>query len=238
MSQGNLSQKRIDAAIRKSLSQTKYRRGESLIGKRQMPAKQAFRKRPGSTEGVVGGVLVAGPQGPERKKWDVSVGSTLVANASPYILSLTNGIAQGTNVGNRVGDRIKCKALDLEMNVTAQGTTTGFVDVMLVWDKQPNNTIASVSDVLTFTNTNLTFGNISNLERFQVLRREQINFDQASKLSECVKWHMPLDMATRFPSAAGWPITNDLLVVAVSGGAAGTNGANIAYIARLTFTDE
>jgi len=239
MSQTNLSQKRIEAAIRKSLAQTKYTRSQSLIGKRSSKKTPVVR-RANKQEGVVNGVVVSGSQGPERKKWDVNQGFASVGTSAPYINSLCNNIAQGTGQANRIGDRIQVKSVDIEFNLTAfSATAPTFLDVALVWDKQPDGTIAGVTDIFVTGTTNLTFGSIANLERFQVLKRQSFSFDQAGALSSPLKWHQSCDMAVRFAQAAGWPQTNDLLIVALCPGVTGgTSGANIAYVARVSFTDE
>lgn len=237
----NLSQKRIAAAISKSLSQVKYKRGESLIGKRSMPKKKAF-VRANKTSGVLSGVIVDGPQGPERKKWDVNVGFTAVGTAAPYITSILNNIQQGTDANNRIGDRIHVKAVDFQFNnVASSSAAPTFMDIFLVWDKQPDRTIASVTDIFNTGTTNLTYQNIINLERFQIMKRERINMDSGAGLSTTTTWHQSCEMATRYggTSSPFWPTTNDLLVVALCPGVAGgTSGAQISFTARVTFTDE
>lgn len=246
---GNMSSANLGKALKRVasvISKSKGRRQSSIERLRGMrtvvPNKRmsSVVRRANKQEGVVGGVVVSGSQGPERKKWDVNQGFASVGTSAPYINSLCNNIAQGTNVGNRIGDRIQVKAVDIEFNLTCfSGTAPTFLDVCLVWDKQPDGTIAAVTDIFVSPTTNLTFGTIANLERFQVLKREQISFDSADKLATTLKWHQSCDMAVRFASAAGWPQTNDLLIVALCPGVTGgTSGANIAYVARVSFTDE
>lgn len=195
----------------------------------------------GKISGVIRGKVVDGPQGPERKKLDVSVGFTAVGNSAPYLTSLLNNLGQGTDANNRIGDRILVKGMDFQFNITAfSATAPTFIDVFLVWDKQPDGTICSVTDIFNTGTTNLTYQNIQNLERFVVLRRHRTHMDSGVGLSDLVTWHIDLDASTRFPgSTPGYPKTNDYLVVGLCGGiVGGVSGSNLAYTCRVTYTDE
>lgn len=204
------------------------------------PAPQRKFRRAKKGEGVVGGVLVSGPQGPERKKWDVNVASTNVFGTTPYITSLLNNIAPGTGSTNRIGDRVKVKGVDLEFNIAVVNTNAPvYADFFLVWDKAPDATITTPAVIFASSATNLTFGNIDNLERFQVLKRQSVNLDAAMAQSAIIKWHLAADFTSRFPAATGWPSTNDLLVVVLCPGVSGNTGSiNMAFVARTSFTDE
>lgn len=195
----------------------------------------------GKISGVIRGKVVDGPQGPERKKLDISVGSTGVGTTVPYLTSLLNNLGQGTDANNRVGDRILVKGMDFQFNFAAvQSTAVSYLDMFLVWDKQPDGTICSVTDIFNTNTTNLTYQNIQNLERFVVLRRTRIHLDSGCGLSDIATWHIDLDASTRFPgSTPGYPKTNDYLVVGLSPGVLGGNGGvNLSFTCRVTYTDE
>lgn len=220
------------------------------LAKQRIPKGQARQMLSNASKmsAVVGGVVVGGPQGPERKKFDNNVTATNVLTGTPYIASLTATIAEGTGLANRVGAQIHHKAIDVELNCTlavgASATliTSGaaFMDVFLVWDKQPDGAVPTAATVLQSAATNLTFSNVINLERFVILKRESVELDLASCLGKVIRWHQPLDCASRFNDATASPATNDFYILAVSpSAAAGTTGINpqIAYVARVTFTD-
>lgn len=194
-------------------------------------------------------MAVDGPQGPERKKFDNPVPATAVNSTTPYIGSMTAAIAEGTGISNRIGGRIHLKAFDMEMNLTmVNGSSTSvvggnpvFADVCLVWDKQPDGALPAVSSIFVSTNTNLTFSNLNNLERFVILKRENVELDLSSAQGTIIKWHQPLELATRYGDATNNPVTNDLYVVVISPSpvaATGVNSLSIAYLGRITFTDE
>jgi len=237
----NSALKRIKSALatgkgKRQSSMDRLRSIRTVVPNKRM----SVTRRANKLEGTFNGVVVSGSQGPEIKKWDVNQGFASVGTSAPYINSLCNNIAQGTNVGNRVGDRIHVKGVDVVFDITAfSAAAPSFVDLFLVWDKQPDGTIAAASDIFTSTTTNLTFGTIANLERFEVKRRERINMDSGVGLSAAPKWHLSAEMAVRYASAAGWPQTNDLLIVALCPGTTGgTSGINLSYSARVHFTDE
>jgi len=207
--------------------------------------KRAFIRPRAGTSAVVKGVVVSGPLGPERKKFDSSQGVTGVNTAAPFVLSLLNGINEGTSVNQRVGQRIHVKALDLNIQCSAGSTLTlgtgpQFLDAIIVWDKQPNEATATASQIFQNASTNLTFLNTQNLERFQVLKRVRINFDIAGSASYAGEFHIPCEMGARYSDASGTsPNTNDLVFVALSNNVASAGDfPGFQFNWRITFTDE
>lgn len=239
-SQGkSISETRIANAIARSLSQTKYKRNQSLVGKRNSAAPTMRKlKKQGKIEGVINGVATGGPDGPERKKQDLYQTNTAVGATAPFITSLYYNISQGTQSNQRVGDRITIKSVDFEANVTQySGTGTSFIDVFLVWDKEPGGTITSASQIFSASNTNLTFTAVGQTDRFVILRREQIAMD-SSNLAKSIKWHQPCDLGVKYLDAAGYPQSNDLLIVALCPGTVGgASGTNINFICRSSYID-
>lgn len=240
----SLSKKRIDAAIAKSLSQAKFHRGQSLIGKRSSMS-AAKRAVASSTSGakVVRGTLVGGPQGPERKKYETSnTGGVVVTAANPYVQSLTNGIAQGTGVSNRIGDRIHVKGIDIQFQANSSATLAAgapaFCDVFMILDTQPNGATPASNVIFENNNTNLTYLELGVLERFKVLKRERLNFDIAGSQSTVWTWHQSCDLAIRFDTATGSPQSNDIYVCALSPAANAATETVLSYICRLSFSDE
>lgn len=245
----NSNLKRVANAIANS----KGKRQSSMDRLRSMrtfvPNKR-MAKMSNKQEGVISGVVVSGSQGPERKKYDNLVATPQAVNTgAPYIASLTSGIAEATTIAGRIGGRIHIKAIDAEINVgcTVGSTVTApqgnqvYIDVMCVWDKQPDGSVPSAGAVFVSTTTNLTLGNVNNLERFQVLRRERISMDVASGLSQIIKWNVPCEAAVRFGDSTGSPQTNDFYIMALSPNAAASTSTIapvISYLARVHYTDE
>lgn len=196
-------------------------------------------------EGVRFGKATSGTMAPEIKNFDNNVAATSVVAGTPYIASMTAGIAEGTTLGNRVGGKIFIKSFDLEGNITVTlngagiGSPSAFIDVFCVWDKQPDGALPAIGAIFTSTNTNLTFGNVGQTERFVILRRERIVLDEAQRMGANFVWHVPLALATKFPDATQVPNTNDIYVCALSPNtvAAGSYTPNLAFTGRVKFTD-
>jgi len=198
-------------------------------------------------EGVVRGVATSGTMGPELKIVDNVQAFVNVTSAAPYIASMSSGIAEGVANGQRIGQKCLFKSLDVLLNIQAVPgatvtalTAPAFLDVLVVWDKQPDQTTPAVGTILTTSASNLTFGNTGQTERFVVLRRERYCFDLNTGMSATGKWHVPLSLSAKFPDATAPPNTNDVYIVAVSPNAA--PGATIivpqiSFEARLKFTD-
>jgi len=208
-----------------------------------IPVRPRLRTPKGSREGVLNGRATSGTSSPEIKNADVAIAMTPVS-ATPTIESLTDAIAEGTTGVTRVGQKILLKSLDciFDVRATTSNTQASFADIILVWDKQPNAAIPTVGSIFVSPTTNLTYTNLNALERFVVLRREHVAFGDpflgAGEVSKCLKWHVPLDLATRFPDATGSPLTNDLYIVALSPGvAASLNTISFTGICRLKYTD-
>jgi len=211
-----------------------------------IPARPRVRTaKPGQVEGVIRGKATSGSTAPEIKNFDLQVNATSVVTGTPYIQSLTSGIAEGAAIAQRIGAKILVKSIDLEMNITTSpggsiALSTGcFLDVFVVWDKQPDGATPTAGSVLVAATTNMTFGNVNNLERFVVLRRKSFVFDETQGMNAIYRDHIPFQLATRFGDATAAPQTNDIYVMAVSPNAvgAGNTTANIAYVSRCKFTD-
>lgn len=204
--------------------------------------------KPGQVEGVRNGVATSGSLGPEIKNLDVNVAATSVVTGTPYVLSMTSALAEGTQANQRVGIKILIKSFDLQLNVIpyvnggaagTQGLIPSYMDVFIVWDKQPDGAQATAATIFTQSTTPLTFGNVGQLDRFVVLRRKRFCIDGASGLGFTMSEHVPLSLATRFADATTYPNTNDILIVAICSTAASAlnyNGA-IAYTGRVKFVD-
>lgn len=91
-------------------------------------------------------------------------------------ISVLNAMQQGTDANTRVGKQIYMKSVHLQgtINSRTSSTSPSFVRIMLVWDAQPNNTLAAVTDILS-TSTSLSELNLNNRERFTVLRDLKYN---------------------------------------------------------------
>jgi len=185
----------------------------------------------------------AGSSRSEIKNYDNNITATSVGTGSPYVASLCSGIAEGTSDSQRIGQKIMLRSIELEMNVTIANfggaNLPTFLDVFIVWDRQPNQALAAATSIFASATTNLTFLNTSNTERFKVVRRVRLELDTSSRIGNSFSLHVPLALATKFPDSNTFPSTNDILLCALSPNTVGSSGNNpsISYIARVKYTD-
>lgn len=213
--------------------------------------KKKFKKSAVRVEGYMNGRLTSGTMGPEVKSIDVSTGVLDVIAGSNYLVSALNTIAVGTDDSQRVGQKINVKSISIEANIGCFGGSAistvapggqAFLDVYLVWDKQPDGAAPSggTATIFSSANTNLTYGLPANLERFQILRRERYAFDTSAGLTARLNWHVPMDMSVRYSDSTGSPNTNNLLLCALSPSAAASGTVmcpNITSYMRVKYTD-
>lgn len=100
-----------------------------------------------------------------------------IANSASYVfdttgtVTLLNGIATGDDNTDRDGRQVHNKSIQIQGGVRPVDGSTGatFCRLMLVWDSQPNGSIATVTDILT-ASTSCANTNLNNRERFTILK--------------------------------------------------------------------
>lgn len=146
---------------------------------------------------VIPGLLrSAAPQGSERKALVVSQstaapgGAALALNATGSILAI-NEVATGSSFFNRIGRKISMKSLRLQaiikpMNVT-RAALNDWARLLVVYDRQTNGALPSISDVIQDTEqngtntTNVESGiNLNNRDRFMVIIDKKVMIPAAT----------------------------------------------------------
>lgn len=96
--------------------------------------------------------------------------SSLIPLAATNVVTLLNGVAQGTTATTRLGRRITMKSLLLKGTVTLAATSAGASPLrfLVVYDSQTNGTAPAATDVLLADN-NISPMNLSNSRRFKTL---------------------------------------------------------------------
>lgn len=144
--------------------------------KRRRSASSRPQKRKKTTVGVPATLQM---RRPEKKSVDVP--ATLANFTSAGTFTLLNGIIPGASVNQRVGRKISMKSISIRGMVywSQAGATPGndYLRCILFYDRQPNGAAPSVADLLTdtdnaggTTSTAISDINISNADRFKVLR--------------------------------------------------------------------
>lgn len=100
---------------------------------------------------------------------------------------LLNGLSLGTAAQTRVGRKINMRSIMMRAYFNAAATTTsGFVRVMLVYDRQANGTAPTAADILAQGGTPFitSINNLDNRERFLVIHDKTRYLSAGSAVSD------------------------------------------------------
>lgn len=124
-------------------------------------------------------------------------------------ITCLNEVLQGATSYNRIGAKILIKSIDLRLALFLGGSapTYGLARVCLIHDKQPNGAYPSFSDIFTdniSTAPDFNSGlNMSNKDRFVVLRNMVFPLDIGGNRSVAVKEHVKCKIETMYKANAG-----------------------------------
>lgn len=166
---------------------------------------------------------------PEIKYFDQYQTGTLPGTIPPPtsipstgVVFCINDFNQGPSQSQFVGNQVSTKSCGYRFEVAlpsgmeaAPVPTSG--RVCLVWDKQPNGVTAGWTDIFTYPNY-LSFTNMSNRERFVILRNQQ--FSLSPQGDECLFFEgfCKINMSTTYQTtlATQIPYTGALLICYIS----------------------
>lgn len=120
---------------------------------------------------------------PEIKYADGAFAQTLAGSTTTFYL--LNGIAQGVQVNNRIGNQVSFTKFQNRFSLTLVnamgGAPAGSIAgrIMLVLDKQPNGAIFAITDLLVAATT-VSFNNLDNRQRFRVWKDMRFTLDASS----------------------------------------------------------
>nr|QXP07721.1 MAG: putative capsid protein [Arizlama virus] len=159
-------------------------------------------------------------------------------------------VPQGTTVLTRLGK--SCRPTSLQIRGMIQSNSAGVYNkpaVYLVWDNQPNKTLAAITDYLD-TASSYSMIKRENASRFKTIRKWEFALsgntttpatgDEVKIIEEFVK--LPKDCIITCTTAdttgaIGDVITGALLLITVGDKATGVTAANLAATMRLNFMD-
>jgi len=177
----------------------------------------------------------------EKNYFDVN--TTVAANTTGSI-TLLNGVSQGTSGVQRIGLRYNLDSIQWSLFVTALTTsTTQYVRMYLVWDKNPNGATPTVSAII--EPPGYQYINLVNRDRFTILRSYEttINGNNASIIndssSKSFTGYKKLNVQTLCNSGTTGVIGDiqqgALWLICLSTAAPGTAAANVEVRTRLRF---
>jgi len=156
-----------------------------------------------------------------------------------------NDIQQGATVYQRIGVKVLMRSIRLRGTLQASAITAlCHVRLAVIYDRQPNGAAPAIGDIYVDCNgaggTSLSSSiNITNKNRFTVLRDQLIPMDPAQELTKEVDWFIPCRLQSEY-KASGATIgdisTGSLILVAGAINAAGfTNFSN--FRCRIRYED-
>jgi len=135
--------------------------------------------------------------------------TSLIPLAATNVVTLLNGVAQGTAATQRLGRRIVMKSLLLKGTVTLAATSTGSSPLrfLVVYDTQTNATAPAATDVLLADN-NISPMNLSNSRRFKTLCDINIpcigtGGPQSVSFDRYIKMNLPVEFNTGSAGTVG-----------------------------------
>lgn len=186
----------------------------------------------------------------EKKFFDTAVAFTVDATAEVPTSGQWVLIPQGVTESTRVGRQCTIKSVQFRANLTyipgadTLGCTTAYV--YLVLDKQANGAAAAVTDVFTGTSMQTAMLNLSNSERFRILKKWVLKFQAGAGVSgaygrdsQSIEYFKKCNIPVEYSSTTG-AITelksNNLFIIAGTDATA-DDEVNVSGTARLRFTD-
>lgn len=183
--------------------------------------------------------------GPELKHVDTTSSGTFDHSGGSPGIVLLNGIVAGTGKSERVGRKILMKSLELRIKFQ-KGTNSNNIRMLIVYDKQANQTLPTCADVVNVTTSALDpyqAKNLDNAERFVILKDVNIDFANSGSVAP-VTWFqkifLRLNLPVRFDSTAGGytDITSGSLVLMFfDNNSTGSAYSTCYYGARVKYSD-
>lgn len=184
---------------------------------------------------------------PELKIFDCDQAATtppptpavLTAIPSTGIVVCVNAVPSGTGVGGFTGNQVSIRSVgyrvELDLGTTPVPTSGR---VLLIYDKQPNGTLAAWTDIFTSAQY-LAYGNPNTRERFVIIRNDQFSLspqgDQTIFYERFAKINMTTTYASGSPGTV--PQTGALLLAYISDQSTAANQPRLSANIRTRYYD-
>ncbi len=168
----------------------------------------------------------------------IDVVTASVVTTTP-VIAVINACVQGDDFDQRDGRKVRFKSVSIKLHIRMHATpTSDTLRIMLVIDKQPNEIVMVIGDLLNNTDPEGQ-RNLDQRKRFTILRDDTITLDTGQGILRMWEYYKKLDMITIYDdSNAGniTDITTNALYLVLFGTEA-TNGMTIGRTTRLRFID-
>lgn len=183
-------------------------------------------------------------RGGELKNIDVAtLGSTLwPIGQATAVVTLLNGVAQGTTPTSRIGRKILQQSLFLRVQLAKSPTMTGEspLRILVVQDMQANGAAPAGTDVLA-SNEITSPMNLNNVERFKVILDKEFKLGAIDCTACAYKWYKKFKLPVAFNTGSTGNITDittgSLYMLTFSNGLFATTAPSGEVYTRIRFTD-
>jgi len=183
---------------------------------------------------------------PELKIYDADVNAASPPTATQFNITNTgtvacvNAMVTGTGVQNFIGNQISVKSaayrFELDLGTTPVATSGR---VLLIWDKQPNGSLATWADIFAFS-TYLSFSNVNTRDRFVILRNDQFSLSPQGDQTLFFERFVNINMTTTFvngQATTAVPQTGALLIAYIADQGTAANQPRISGNIRVRYYD-
>lgn len=213
-----------------------------MVFKRSGKYKKIYRKRR-HTRMLYTGRYIKRKSRVEFKSLDISSG-TLSVNTTPSINPIV-GIAQGTDINNRVGNVITYRSFDFKGYVEADvsATTNQVARIMFVWDTEPQGSAATANMIFGTASPSVNQERgLANRNRFIIMKDIRIPLAPVGQDGsiKMIKWYKRMYKESVFgTNAATIAAINKgvMLMVLIGNVASGTGDSQLRYDIRVRYTD-
>lgn len=209
------------------------------------------------------------PNSRERKAYDFGGGVPGVGAATPSQVTTASTRVpifipvQGSDMFQRIGRRVTIRSIQVRGSMYLEQSSTLAVGqtvqqdgkVMLIYDSQPNGTLASAADIWSVAGTPFSFMNLNNRDRFKVLRSECYTFDPiiissvATQAVACLNntsfdfdWYIKCNLEVTFNGTNAGTVadiaTGCLILAFIGSGGAAPTDVNALWVSRVRYTDD
>lgn len=194
---------------------------------------------------------VKGPILPREEFKFNDIASATYTPGTSGTITLLNGVAIGDDYTDREGRQVKMKSVHVRGYVRANAATPtvgGFLTrLLLVWDNATNGAAPTVGDILVGS-TSIVLPQISNANRFTILRDQQFALTSVSNLAtaawagestEEIDMYVPLNDITQYrgTDATVTSIQNGALWLLTLADYAGSGAPTFQLATRVRFAD-
>ncbi len=172
----------------------------------------------------------------EFKTNDIVASTTITTTP---LISNINGLATGDQFNTRDGRVVRWKSVEVMLNISMHTTPIeDSIRIMVVIDKQPNEIVMVIGDLLTAT-TMQGLKNLDGRRRFIILKDTTLDVSVGKGTNITWKWYKKIDMKSIYDDSDAGSIvdltTNAMYLVLF--GTEATNGMTVGRSTRMRFID-